>query len=236
MTVLARQQAENLARWQLPDVAQARALARVKEAFRQLFQDALGSPDNVQELVRARLGPVPEELREKMARLGLGKRIPTGNQLDDLVGQWLGSAGKGISGRMVRNYLSILRLPPEALELAEAASIPEFTLRIIRSFPDPEAQVKLVRMVAAQGLSPQDTKRLAAELAAGKKKTRQKPLAERLGKGLLRLARQLEDMSETDLSELARQLVEREDYEPIRRAISTLRRLWEAMQEVQKPL
>ena len=237
MTVLARQQAENLARRQLPAVAQARALQRAKQAFRQLFQDALGSPANLDGLIEERLGAPSEELRERIVReFGLGERIPTGHQLDDLVGLWLASVGKRISGRMVRNYLALLTLPPEVLELAEAAGIPERTLRVIRALPDSAAQVELVRKVAVEGLSPEETKRAARELGAEKQETRQRPFLEHWGGRLLPLSRQIENMSQTDLSRLARELVERKEYEHIYQALLALGRLLEAIREVETSL
>ena len=234
MTVLARQQAENLARWKLPAVAQARALKRAKQALQQLFQDALDSPANLDGLIEERLSALPEELRERIAReFGLGERIPTSHQLDDLVGLWLASVGKRISGRMVRNYLALLTLPPKVLELAEAAGIPERTLRVIRALPDPAAQVELTKKVAVEGLSPEETRRAARKLGAEKRETRQRPFLERWGSHLLSLSRQIENMGQADLSRLARELVERKEYERIYRALLSLGRLLEAIREVE---
>ena len=237
MGVLARQQAENLARLKLPAVARARALARVKEALEALFEEAAQNPDDLDGVIARRWGQMPSELRNKLAQAGLGIRIPTGNELDELVGIWAGLGGNPISGRMVRGYLAILTLPPEALQLAEAAAIPEMTLRPIVALDDPSLQIELTRRVVTQGLSARETARIARQLVqrkGGQKKS--KPLIMTLGRRFLPLAQQLEALSPTQLQELALQLVQDRRFREIYQAILALERLLQAVREAEASL
>jgi hypothetical protein len=75
--------------------------------------------------------------------------------LDDLTGQRLAElTGKGIGGRMVRRYVALLSLPPEAQGLAEAAGLAERALRPIVSLDDTVEQVRLVHALAAGEMTP----------------------------------------------------------------------------------
>jgi hypothetical protein len=74
---------------------------------------------------------------------------------DDLTGQRLAElTGKGIGGRMVRRYVALLSLPPEAQALAEAAGLAERALRPIVSLDDAVGQVRLVHALAAGEMTP----------------------------------------------------------------------------------
>lgn len=227
MGVLTRQQAENLARLRLPAVAQARALARVKDGLRNLFQGALRAPEEPEGLITEKLGEVPEEFASRLVKWGLGERIPDSNELDDIVGEWMGIVGKSITGRMVRDYLSIPNLPHEALELAEAASIPVATLIPIIGLNDPTRQLELTRKVVAEGLSARQTKRAARQLTEG---TTEKPFVATFGRRLLPLARRVKDMSPPELREFAGGLVREERYRDICEAILALSDLIRATQ------
>lgn len=116
-----RQEAENAARRDLPAIARARSLARMKERLTHQFQ---------------------------------GSEMLSSNELDGMVGQRVGAiTGATISGRMVRNYLALLTLPPGAQELAEAAGVSERQLRPLVRLKGPQEQVNLVQRILRGGLT-----------------------------------------------------------------------------------
>lgn len=120
-TVQERQEAENAARRDLPAIARARSLARMKE---------------------------------RLARQFRGSETLSSNELDGMVGQRVGAiTGATISGRMVRNYLALLTLPPEAQDLAGAADVAERQLRPLVRLKAPQEQVNLVRRIIQEGLT-----------------------------------------------------------------------------------
>jgi len=126
-TVQERQEAENAARRDLPAIARARSLARMKG---------------------------------RLARQFRGSETLSSNELDGMVGQRVGAiTGTTISGRMVRNYLALLTLPPEAQELAEAADVPERQLRPLVRLKTPQEQVELARRIVWEGLTGTEAER-----------------------------------------------------------------------------
>lgn len=155
LTALARQQAENVHRADLSAMARARAIQRVREA---MTQEVSGTAPRVSGTSGSRnLGGRPRHLD-----------VTTVSQLDDLTGQRLAElTGKGMSGRMVRNYLALLTLPPDAQALAEAAGLTERALRPIVSLDDPAEQVRLVQALASEEMTP-------AQVAAEVKRLKQK--------------------------------------------------------------
>ncbi|MCL5075781.1 MAG: ParB/RepB/Spo0J family partition protein [Chloroflexi bacterium] len=97
-----------------------------------------------------------EQIREE-----LGTRVPepTSNEVDEELGRYL-----GISGRMVRNYLALLRLPPEIRrELGEDA--PELQVRaIVHLNQYPNLQLELARTIRQFRLSSRKAMAVAKEL------------------------------------------------------------------------
>jgi hypothetical protein len=87
------------------------------------------------------------------------------HKLDDLTGAKLAElTGRGMSGRMVRQYLAPLTLPVKAQELAEAAGLSEKALRPIVSLASPAEQIRLVHALAEGTLTPGQVKREVARL------------------------------------------------------------------------
>lgn len=109
-----RQAAENAARIDLPAIARARSIQRVKE-----------------------------QLSKEMGKSG--SRINQ-RQLQQAIGQQVRVfTGRTVGDRMVRNYLSLLKLSPEAQDLAEAGQLTEKQLRPLASIEDPAEQVHRIK-------------------------------------------------------------------------------------------
>lgn len=120
-----RQEAENAARVDLPAIARARSMERIKERL------------NLEMGTR-----VPGEKTIKLP----GKR-----ELQAAVGQRVKSfTGRAIGDRMVRNYLTLLNLSPEAQDLAEAAQLTEKQLRPIMRLKTDEEQLELIRRIVEE--------------------------------------------------------------------------------------
>ena len=149
LEVLARQHAENAHRADLSAVARARAIRQVREAV----EKPLGTQGSWEQDASTPLPP------------------RNSNTLDDLTGQQLVKlTGKGMSGRMVRNYLALLTLLPGTQALAEAAGLSEKALRPIVSLDDSAEQIRLVHALAAGEMTPT---RVAAEVKHLKQKGQQ---------------------------------------------------------------
>jgi hypothetical protein len=117
-----RQEAENAARVDLPALARARSMQRIKDRL------------NIELGTR-----VPGENTIK---------LPSQRQLQVEIGQYVKSfTGRAIGDRMVRNYLALLNLPPKAQDLAEAAQLTEKQLRPIVHLPDDEQLKVIQRMI-----------------------------------------------------------------------------------------
>jgi ParB-like chromosome segregation protein Spo0J len=153
LSVLARQQAENVHRRDLSAVARARAITRVREALTLEVSGTTGST-NPQHF------PTDQEVSGTDGSTNLGGRprrldAITVSQLDDVTGQRLAElSGRGMTGRTVRLYLALLTLPPEAQALAEAASLGERALRPVVSLEDVKEQIRLVHALAAGEMTP----------------------------------------------------------------------------------
>jgi hypothetical protein len=134
-----RQQAENAARQDLPAVARARAMYRIREQLRQ----KLGTQ-------------VPKE-KDESPKL-------TERNLDDAVGRQVRHiSGRAISGRMVRNYLRLLTLPPYAQEIAEAASLTERQLRPVFRLQKAADRDDMVEAIINQKLSGREVMQLVTQ-------------------------------------------------------------------------
>ncbi len=170
LEVLARQHAENAHRRDLSAVARARAIARVREVLAQEVSGTLGSRNvssaSVDDAVSGTQGSKNQGGRPRLFG------TTTVSELDNLTGRRLAElTGKGMSGRMVRNYLALLTLPPEAQAMADAAGLSEKALRPIVALGNPAEQIRLVRALAAGEMTPAqvaaEVKRLARKADGG---------------------------------------------------------------------
>ena len=117
-----RQEAENAARVDLPAMARARSIKRIMDRL------------NIEMGTR-----VPRENTIK---------LPSQRELQVAVGQRVKSfTGRAISDRMVRNYLALLNLPPQAEDLAEAGQLTEKQLRPVKKLKTDEEQIAWVRQI-----------------------------------------------------------------------------------------
>ena len=120
-----RQEAENAARVDLPALARARSIQRIKERL------------NIEMGTR-----VPGENTI---------RLPGQRDLQVAVGQRVKSlTGRAISDRMVRNYLALLNLSSEAQDLCEAAHLTEKQLRPVMRLNMEEEQIAMIRRIIAE--------------------------------------------------------------------------------------
>jgi ParB-like chromosome segregation protein Spo0J len=172
LTVLARQQAENVHRRDLSAVARARAITRVREALTLEVSGTTGSTN-------PQHSPADQEVSGTDGSTNLGGRprrldAITVSQLDDLTGQRLAElSGRGMTGRTVRLYLALLTLPPEAQALVEAASLGERALRPIVSLDDVTEQIRLVHALAAGEMTPTQAATEVKRIKGGKETRRE---------------------------------------------------------------
>ncbi len=124
-TVHQRQEAENAARIDLPAMARARSIERIKERL------------NVEMGTR-----VPGENTIK---------LPSERELQVAVGQRVKNlTGRAISDRMVRNYLWLLNLSVEAQDLCEAAQLTEKQLRPLKQLKTDEEQLNMIKLIVEE--------------------------------------------------------------------------------------
>jgi hypothetical protein len=120
-----RQEAENAARVDLPALARARSMQRIKERL------------NLEMGTR-----VPGENTIK---------LPSQRELQVAIGQRVKSfTGRAIGDRMVRNYLALLNLSPEAQDLVEAAQLTEKQLRPVLRLPTDAEQLVMVQRIVEE--------------------------------------------------------------------------------------
>jgi hypothetical protein len=117
-----RQEAENAARVDLPAIARARSMERLKERL------------SIEMGTR-----VPGENTIK---------LPSQRELQNAIGQRVKTfTGRAIGDRMVRNYLALLNLSPEAQDLAEAAQLTEKQLRPVMRLRTNDEQMAMIRRI-----------------------------------------------------------------------------------------
>jgi ParB-like chromosome segregation protein Spo0J len=197
LTLLARQQAENVHRRDLSAIARARAITRVREALALEVSGTSGSTN-------PRHPPVGQEVSGTGGSTNLGGRprhlaAITSSQLDDLTGQRLAElTGRGMTGRTVRLYLALLSLPLEAQALAEAAALGERALRPIVSLDDAEEQIRLVQALAAGEMTPSQVATTAKRI---KKQTEKQEKRSRSARALARFRASLRFAASADLPE-----------------------------------
>lgn len=123
-----RQQAENAARQDLSAIARARAIQQIRDRL------------------RIEMGTrVPGESTIK---------LPSQRELDAAVGQEVKVfSGRAIGGRMVRNYLRLLKLPVDLQDIAEAAQLTEKQLRPIMKLNTVVEQRRVLMQIVERRLS-----------------------------------------------------------------------------------
>jgi len=120
-----RQEAENAARVDLPAIARARSMQRMKERL------------NLEMGTR-----VPGQNTLK---------LPGQRELQAAIGQRVKNfTGRAIGDRMVRNYLALLNLSAEAQDLAEAGQLTEKQLRPVMRLKTDEEQLELIRRIVEE--------------------------------------------------------------------------------------
>lgn len=118
-----RQEAENAARVDLPALARARSMQRIKERLNMEMRTRVPGENTI--------------------------KLPGSRELEVMVGQRVKSfTGRAIGDRMVRYYLALLNLSPEAQDLVEAAQLTEKQLRpVMRLSTDAEQLAMIQRIV-----------------------------------------------------------------------------------------
>jgi hypothetical protein len=114
---------------------------------------------------------------------------------------------------MVRYYLALLSLPPQAQALAEAAGLAERALRPIATLDDPDRQIRLVHALAAGEMTPTQA---AAEVKACKVPGKQ-PIEDHLARSVAGLRTSLR-FAAGDLPEPARVATRAAQLPPKKRA------------------
>lgn len=136
-TIHQRQEAENAARVDLPALARARSMQRIKERL------------NIEMATR-----VPGENTI---------RLPGERELQVAIGQRVKSiTGRAIGDRMVRNYLALLKLSPEAQDLAEAGQLTEKQLRPVISLSTDDKQIAMIQQIIEEKWSSRKIQQQAA--------------------------------------------------------------------------
>ena len=167
-----RQEAENAARVDLPAIARARSMQRIKERL------------NIEMRTR-----VPGENTIK---------LPSQRELQVAIGQRVKSfTGRAIGDRMVRNYLSLLTLSEEAQDLVEAAQLTEKQLRSITSLRTDEEQIAFIKRIIDEKLSSRQVKKEVAKTStptSSLKEISQKSVEERFEKRVIDAAKTMHSL------------------------------------------
>lgn len=133
-----RQEAENAARVDLPALARARSMQRIKDRLNLELGTRVPGENTI--------------------------RLPSQRELQVEIGQRVKSfTGRTIGDRMVRNYLALLTLSAEAQDLAEAAQLTEKQLRpVIRLRTDNEQKAMIQRIIEEKWSSRQVLQEIVA--------------------------------------------------------------------------
>lgn len=160
-----RQEAENAARVDLPAIARARSMQRIKERL------------NIEMGTR-----VPGENTIK---------LPSQRELQVAVGQRVKNfTGRAIGDRMVRNYLALLNLSPQAQDLAEAAQLTEKQLRPVMRLKTDEEQLALIkRIIKEQWSGRQVLQEVVSPPKSSLKEVSQRSVEERFEKRVIDAAK-----------------------------------------------
>ena len=171
-TIHQRQEAENAARVDLPAIARARSISRIKERL------------NLELGTR-----VPGENTIK---------LPSQRELQIAVGQHVKRfTGRAIGDRMVRNYLSLLNLSDEAQDLAEAAQLTEKQLRPVMKLKTDNEQLEMIRRIIEEKLSSSQVRQEVAKppsVTSTLKEISQKSVEERFEKRVIDAAKTMHSL------------------------------------------
>lgn len=123
-----RQEAENAARVDLPAMARARSMNRIKERLNLELGTRVPGENTIM--------------------------LPGQRELQIAVGQRVKSfTGRAIGDRMVRNYLALLHLSPAAQDLVEAALLTEKQLRPVMSLKTDEERLAMIERIIEENWS-----------------------------------------------------------------------------------
>jgi hypothetical protein len=120
-----RQEAENAARVDLPALARARSMQRIKERLNLEMATRIPGENTI--------------------------RLPSQRELQVAIGQRVKSfTGRAIGDRMVRNYLHLLDLSSEIQDLAEAAQLTEKQMRPVMRLQTQAEQLNMIRRIVEE--------------------------------------------------------------------------------------
>ncbi|HMR63232.1 MAG TPA: ParB N-terminal domain-containing protein [Anaerolineae bacterium] len=123
-----RQEAENAARVDLPAIARARSMLRIKDRLTVEMGTRVPGENTI--------------------------RLPSQRELQVAVGHRVKSfTGRAIGDRMVRNYLALLNLSPEAQDIVEAAQLTEKQLRPVMRLGTEAERLAMVKQIVEKKLS-----------------------------------------------------------------------------------
>jgi hypothetical protein len=205
-----RQEAENAARVDLPAIARARSMERI----RQRLQVELGTR-------------VPGENTIK---------LPGQRELQIAIGQQVKVfTGRAIGDRMVRNYLALLTLPSEAQDLSEAAQLTEKQLRPVMRLKSDEERLEMVRRIVEENWSGRQVLQevtVPAKPVSSLREVKQRSVEERFERRILDAAKTmytLLELPQENYEETISTLAMRAQDDKMRQAFQSLR---ETLEEV----
>lgn len=204
-----RQEAENAARVDLPAIARARSMERIKDRL-------------VIELGTR----VPGENTIK---------LPSQRELQVSIGQQVKTfTGRAIGDRMVRNYLALLNLSPDAQDLAEAGQLTEKQLRpVMRLKTDEERLVTITRIINENWSGRQVLNELTIPVikkATTLREMKQIPVEQKFEKRVIDAAKMMHallTLPEDNYKEAIMSLIIRAKDDNIRQALQSLRQTLE---------
>lgn len=204
-----RQQAENAARQDLSAIARARSI------------------EQIQDRLRIELGTrVPNETTIK---------LPGQRELDEAVGQEVKVfTGRAIGGRMVRNYLRLLKMSPAMQDLAEAAQLTEKQLRPVLRLGTDSDQLQLISQIINEKLSGRAVLSRVNPVppAITLKRVTQTTIEQRLEKRLFQTATTVHEfmaLGEDAYAGMIHELSSRMDDRALREALFALRRMIDSL-------
>jgi hypothetical protein len=167
-----RQEAENAARVDLPAIARARSMQRIKERLNIEMGTRVSGENTI--------------------------KLPSQRELQIAIGQRVKSfTGRAIGDRMVRNYLSLLTLSVEAQDLVEAAQLTEKQLRPITSLRTDEEQIAFIKRIIEEKLSSRQVKKEVTKIStptSSLKEISQKSVEERFEKRVIDAAKAMHSL------------------------------------------
>jgi DNA-binding FrmR family transcriptional regulator len=204
-----RQEAENAARVDLPALARARSMQRIKERLNLEMGTRVPGTNTIQ--------------------------LPGQRDLQIAVGQHVKSfTGRAIGDRMVRNYLALLNLSEEAQDLAEAGQLTEKQLRPVTRLKTDEEQLAFIRRIVEEKWSSRKVFQEIAPVAvqSSLREISQTTVEQRFEKRVLDAAKtmySLLTLPEENYEEVIASLASRAQDPKMRQALQSLR---QALEEI----